>query len=59
VGDAVKEGDTIAIIESMKTEIPVIAGTAGIVSQVFAKESSEVRAGQCLISLKPIPSPGT
>ena len=59
VGDKVKEGDTIAIIESMKTEIPVIAGTAGMVSQVFVKESSEVRAGQCLISLKPIPSTGT
>lgn len=59
VGDTVKEGDTIAIIESMKTEIPVIAGAAGIVSQVFVKESSEVRAGQCLISLKPIPSSGT
>ena len=56
---AVQEGDTIAIIESMKTEIPVIAGAAGMVSQVFVKESSEVRAGQCLISLKPIPSPGT
>ena len=51
-GTSVKEGDTLAIIESMKTEIPVIATCGGIVSQIFVKESSEVRAGQCLASVK-------
>ena len=50
--ETVKAGDTLAIIESMKTEIPVIAASGGIVSQVFVKESSEVKAGQCLLAVK-------
>jgi urea carboxylase len=52
VGQKVKAGDTLAILESMKTEIPVVADEDAEVTQIFAKASMEVRSGQCLFALK-------
>ncbi|MCR5028187.1 MAG: urea carboxylase [Fibrobacter sp.] len=52
VGEKVKAGDTLAILESMKTEIPVVADEDAEVTQIFAKASMEVRSGQCLFALK-------
>lgn len=52
VGTKFKAGDTLAILESMKTEIPVVADEDGVVTQVFGKQGSEVRSGQCLFAVK-------
>lgn len=52
VGTKVKAGETLAILESMKTEIPVIADEDFVVTQIFAKPASEVRSGQCLFAVK-------
>jgi acetyl-CoA carboxylase biotin carboxyl carrier protein len=46
-GDAVVEGDTILILESMKMEIPVLAEAAGVVSDLAA-EGAVVQEGDLL-----------
>lgn len=38
VGQAVQEGETIAIIESMKMEIPIEAPCAGVIREIRFKE---------------------
>ena len=53
-GRKVNAGDTLAILESMKTEIPVVADEDVEVTQIFAKTSMEVRSGQCLFAVKPL-----
>lgn len=52
VGTKVKAGETLAILESMKTEIPVVADEDFVVTQIFAKPATEVRSGQCLFAVK-------
>jgi urea carboxylase len=52
-GDAVKAGQVLAIVESMKTEIPVTSPTPGQIADVFAVEGKLVAAGQLLFSVKP------
>lgn len=42
VGDHVSEGDDLAILESMKMEIPIMAPSDGTVKEILAKEG-EVR----------------
>ena len=51
-GQKIKAGDTLAVLESMKTEIPVCAETDGTVGRTFVKTGEEVRSGKCLLSLK-------
>jgi urea carboxylase len=52
VGDTVKEGDVLVMIESMKMEIAVTANCNGKVSQVLCSAGSAVAAGQALIVLE-------
>jgi urea carboxylase len=54
VGDTVKEGDVLVMIESMKMEIAVTANCNGKVSQVLCSAGSAVAAGQALIVLEEI-----
>lgn len=42
-GDTVADGDTVAILESMKMEIPVVAESSGIVSAVSVTEGQSVQ----------------
>jgi biotin carboxyl carrier protein len=42
-GDAIAEGDTLVILESMKMEIPVIAEVSGTVRTVAVTEGSVVQ----------------
>lgn len=44
-GDRVVAGDVLAMLESMKMEIPVFAETAGIVAQMTAAEGTVVQEG--------------
>ena len=52
IGDAVAEGDTVAILESMKMEMPVEAEDAGVVDEILVKEGQAVTEGAPLMSLK-------
>ncbi len=45
-GSAVAEGDSVAILESMKMEIPLATSTAGEVVEWLVSEGSAVSAGQ-------------
>lgn len=52
VGDSVKAGDLLLILESMKMEINITAPCAGTVIQVLKNEGARVQAGQTLVVLK-------
>ena len=52
VGDAVAEGDTVAILESMKMEMPVEAEDEGTVKQIAVSEGQAVSEGDTLIVLE-------
>jgi acetyl-CoA carboxylase biotin carboxyl carrier protein len=48
-GQAVEEGDTLVIIESMKMEMPIEAEDPGTVKEVRAKEGQPVNEGDVLL----------
>jgi acetyl-CoA carboxylase biotin carboxyl carrier protein len=52
VGDTVREGDTVLILESMKMEMPVEAEDAGVVTQILCEEGQAVSEGDTLIVLE-------
>ena len=45
IGDAVAEGDTVAILESMKMEMPVEAEDEGTVKEIVVSEGQAVSEG--------------
>jgi len=47
-GDTVQAGDTVAIVEAMKTEIAVAAAATGVVREVRVSPGTPVQAGQVL-----------
>ncbi|MCG8542601.1 MAG: biotin/lipoyl-binding carrier protein [Alphaproteobacteria bacterium] len=49
VGDAVADGDTLMILESMKMEIPVISTEDGKVAEILVKEEEPVAEGQAVV----------
>ena len=51
-GDAVADGDTLLILESMKMEIPVLAESAGTVGEVAVAEGDVVQEGDVLVVLE-------
>jgi acetyl-CoA carboxylase biotin carboxyl carrier protein len=51
VGDAVTEGQTVVVLESMKMEMPVESPSAGQVSAVLVKEGQSVEEGAPLVEL--------
>lgn len=51
VGDKVDYGDTVAILESMKMEIPIEADSAGTVMRILVKEGEVVDDGTPLVEL--------
>lgn len=50
-GDAVAEGDTVVILESMKMEIPVMAEEAGTVRAVKIAPADVVQEGDVLVEI--------
>ena len=52
-GDAVKVGETIAILECMKMEVNLKSCCNGKVSQIFCSPGDLISSGQQLISIKP------
>jgi acetyl-CoA carboxylase biotin carboxyl carrier protein len=53
VGDAVTEGQTLVILESMKMEMPVESPGAGHVSAILTKEGAAVEEGAVLVEIDP------
>jgi biotin carboxyl carrier protein len=51
-GDVVKEGDVIAIIESMKMEIEITAPKHGIVEKVYVSRGSFIKEGEPLVKIR-------
>jgi acetyl-CoA carboxylase biotin carboxyl carrier protein len=51
VGDTVDEGDVVAILESMKMEMPVEAEASGKVVEVLCASGDAVTEGQPLVRL--------
>jgi acetyl-CoA carboxylase biotin carboxyl carrier protein len=52
VGDQVDEGDTVAILESMKMEMPVEAEDPGKVAEIRVEEGQSVSEGDVLVVLE-------
>jgi acetyl-CoA carboxylase biotin carboxyl carrier protein len=52
VGDAVEEGDTVVILESMKMEMPVEAEDEGTVKEILVREGQSVSEGDPLVVLE-------
>ena len=51
VGDAVKKGDAVVIIEAMKMEIPVVAPEDGTVASIDVAVGDLIEAGAVLATL--------
>lgn len=51
VGQSVKKGDTVVIIEAMKMEIPVVAPEDGTVASIDAAVGDAIEAGAVLATL--------
>jgi len=52
VGDDVADGDTVAILESMKMEMPVESEDDGKVSEIRCEEGQSVQEGDVLVVLE-------
>jgi acetyl-CoA carboxylase biotin carboxyl carrier protein len=52
VGQAVVEGDTLVILESMKMEMPVEAEDDGTVTEIVCEEGQSVSEGDTLVVLR-------
>ena len=52
VGDSIKEGDTVVILESMKMEIPVESEDDGTVKEIRCEEGQAVSEGDVLIVIE-------
>lgn len=51
-GDEVKEGEEIAILESMKMEIPIESTADGIVKSVSVAEGDFVQEGAVIVTIE-------
>ncbi len=52
VGDTVKEGQTLLLVEAMKTFNPVLAPRAGIVTQMLVSNEQPVEYGEALVVIE-------
>jgi acetyl-CoA carboxylase biotin carboxyl carrier protein len=52
VGDLVEEGQEVAILESMKMEIPIMAEASGTVKEILVSEGDFVNEGDLLVKLE-------
>jgi acetyl-CoA carboxylase biotin carboxyl carrier protein len=50
-GDSVRAGDTLMIVEAMKTMNPISAPQSGVVKEICVEDGQPVEFGQTLIVL--------
>ena len=53
VGDIIEEGETLAVIEAMKIEIPILAPAKMKVDSILIDKAQTVKTGQALFTLAP------
>lgn len=51
VGQSIKAGDTVLVVEAMKMENPVHAPVSGVIASLFVKEGDTVNPDECLIQV--------
>jgi len=51
VGDSIKEGDVLIILEAMKMEIEIVAPKDGVIASIDVKEGQTVENGQLLVTI--------
>jgi biotin carboxyl carrier protein len=51
LGQAIKAGDTVAVVEAMKMKTPMIARVSGKVSNIAVKAGDPVEPGQVLLTI--------
>lgn len=56
VGDLVREGQQVAVVEAMKLMLPVEADRAGRIAAVLPDDGAPVQYGEPLFTLEPLPS---
>jgi len=52
VGDKIKQGDTLLIIEAMKVMNPIKAPKGGTIAQVVAEDTKPVEFGETLVVIE-------
>jgi len=52
-GQKIKKGEVMVILNVMKTEIPVISETNGIIKEIYVKEWDEVDVNTVLALIEP------
>jgi acetyl-CoA carboxylase biotin carboxyl carrier protein len=52
VGDEIVEGDTVAVLESMKMEMPVESDISGTVKAIVCSKGDRVNEGDPLVVLE-------
>jgi len=53
VGDPIAAGETIAVLEAMKMEFPVLSPAAGTVAALYVAEQQTVTPGAPVLALMP------
>ncbi|HZP14835.1 MAG TPA: biotin/lipoyl-binding carrier protein [Nocardioides sp.] len=60
VGDRVEAGATLAVVESMKMEIPILASVTGVVESIPVEPGQIVQEGDAVVVIAPdtgVPEP--
>jgi biotin carboxyl carrier protein len=47
VGDGLKEGDSVVVLEAMKMKLPVVATASAIVTGILSRKASSSRKASC------------
>jgi len=50
-GDKVEEGQVVAVLESVKTQVEVVADRSGVVKEVLVEEGQVVKQGEPILEL--------
>lgn len=51
-GQTVKKGDTVAVLESMKMEFPVISEYNGVIKKIYVQSGQQINAGHMFAAIK-------